>query len=121
MRRGAITCYGASPCGCRRRSSTSSGSSSPCGFSPPLRDHARCFSSEEDVYDYPKRLLPQDLSTETMRFFLDFPGMTDALWRSVIVAVATLALSLAIGTPAGYALARFAFGRGHGAALGRRH
>jgi multiple sugar transport system permease protein len=67
------------------------------------------FSSEEDVYDYPKQLLPKDLSTGTMRFFLDFPGMTDALWRSVIVAAATLAISLAIGTPAGYALARFAF------------
>ena len=67
------------------------------------------FSSEQDVYDYPKQLLPKDLSTGTMRFFLDFPGMTDALWRSVIVAAATLAISLAIGTPAGYALARFAF------------
>jgi multiple sugar transport system permease protein len=67
------------------------------------------FSGEEDVYDYPKQLLPKDLSTGTMRFFLDFPGMTDALWRSVIVAAATLAISLAIGTPAGYALARFAF------------
>jgi multiple sugar transport system permease protein len=67
------------------------------------------FSSEEDVYDYPKRLLPQDLSTETIRFFLDFPGMTDAFWRSVAVAAVTLALSLGIGTPAGYAIARFAF------------
>jgi multiple sugar transport system permease protein len=67
------------------------------------------FSGEQDVYDYPKQLLPKDLSTGTMGFFLDFPGMTDALWRSVIVAAATLAISLAIGTPAGYALARFAF------------
>jgi multiple sugar transport system permease protein len=67
------------------------------------------FSSEEDVYAYPKRLLPQDMSTETMRFFLDFPGMTDALWRSVAVAVVTLAISLAVGTPAGYAIARFSF------------
>ena len=91
-----------------------------CGFSPPLRDHARCFSSEEDVYDYPKRLLPQDLSTETMRFFLDFPGMTDALWRSA--SSPGHARALARDRHAcGYALARFAFGRGHGAALGRRH
>jgi multiple sugar transport system permease protein len=67
------------------------------------------FSSEEDVYEYPKRLLPQDMSTETMRFFLDFPGMTDALWRSVAVAAVTLVISLGVGTPAGYALARFAF------------
>jgi multiple sugar transport system permease protein len=67
------------------------------------------FSSEEDVYDYPKKLVPQDLSTETIRFFLNFAGTTDALWRSVFVAAITLAISLAVGTPAGYALARFTF------------
>jgi multiple sugar transport system permease protein len=67
------------------------------------------FSSEEDVYAYPKQLLPTDMSTETLRFFLDFAGTTDAFWRSVIVAAVTLALALGIGTPAGYALARFAF------------
>jgi multiple sugar transport system permease protein len=67
------------------------------------------FSSEEDVYAYPKQLLPTDMSTETLRFFLDFAGTTDAFWRSVFVAAITLALALAIGTPAGYALARFTF------------
>jgi multiple sugar transport system permease protein len=67
------------------------------------------FSSDEDVYKYPKELLPRDLSTETLSFFLNFAGMTDALWRSVFVALITLALSLAIGTPAGYAIARFSF------------
>jgi multiple sugar transport system permease protein len=67
------------------------------------------FSTEEDVYAYPKQLLPKDLSTETLRFFLDFAGTTDAFWRSVIVAAITLAISLAVGTPAGYALARFTF------------
>jgi multiple sugar transport system permease protein len=67
------------------------------------------FSSEEDVYAYPKELLPRDLSTETLSFFLNFAGMTDALWRSVFVALITLAISLVIGTPAGYAIARFSF------------
>jgi multiple sugar transport system permease protein len=67
------------------------------------------FSSGDDVYAYPKELLPRHLSTETMSFFIHFGGVTDALQRSVVVAVITLALSLAIGTPAGYALARFAF------------
>ncbi len=67
------------------------------------------FSSEEDVYKYPKRLLPTDLSTDTLSFFINFAGMTDALWRSVFVAGITLAISLAVGTPAGYALARFTF------------
>ncbi len=67
------------------------------------------FSSDEDVYAYPKELLPRNLSTETMNFFVDFPGVLDALQRSVMVAAITLAISLVIGTPAGYALARFAF------------
>jgi multiple sugar transport system permease protein len=67
------------------------------------------FSSEEDSYAYPKQLLPTEMSTETLRFFLDFAGTTDAFWRSVFVAGITLAVALAIGTPAGYALARFTF------------
>jgi multiple sugar transport system permease protein len=67
------------------------------------------FSTEEDAYRYPKQLLPTDLSTETLNFFLNFAGTIDAFWRSVIVAVITLAISLGVGTPAGYALARFTF------------
>ncbi len=67
------------------------------------------FSSQNDVYVYPKELLPRHLSTETMSFFIHFGGVLDSLQRSVVVAAITLALSLAIGTPAGYALARFAF------------
>jgi multiple sugar transport system permease protein len=67
------------------------------------------FSTEEDAYRYPKQLLPTDLSTETLNFFLDFAGTIDAFWRSVIVALITLAISLGVGTPAGYALARFTF------------
>jgi multiple sugar transport system permease protein len=67
------------------------------------------FSSQDDVYAYPKELLPRHLSTETMSFFIHFGGVLDSLKQSVVVAAITLALSLVIGTPAGYALARFAF------------
>jgi multiple sugar transport system permease protein len=67
------------------------------------------FSSQEHVYDYPKDLLPRHLSTDTLSFFIHFAGMTDALLRSVYVAAITLVLALVVGTPAGYALARFAF------------
>jgi multiple sugar transport system permease protein len=67
------------------------------------------FSSQEDVYAYPKELLPRHLSTETMSFFIHFGGVLDALKQSVVVAAITLAAALLIGTPAGYALARFAF------------
>ena len=67
------------------------------------------FSTPDAVYRYPKQLLPRDVSMETMRFFLESEGVLGSLGRSVMVAAVTLALTLAIGTPAGYALARFAF------------
>ena len=67
------------------------------------------FSSETDVYNYPKELLPRHLSWDSMDSFIHFGGVLDSLQRSVLVAAITLALSLVIGTPAGYALARFAF------------
>jgi multiple sugar transport system permease protein len=67
------------------------------------------FSTPDAVYDYPKQLLPREVSTETMRFFLESEGVYGSLARSVEVAGLTLVLSLGIGTPAGYALARFAF------------
>ena len=67
------------------------------------------FSTEEAVYAYPKQLVPRDVSTETMRFFLNSEGVVPSLWRSIEVALLTLVISLGIGIPAGYALARFAF------------
>jgi len=67
------------------------------------------FSTQDDVYRYPKKLLPTNLSTETVSFFLNSEGVYGSLVRSVVVAVGMLILTMAIGTPAGYALARFAF------------
>ena len=67
------------------------------------------FSTQEAVYAYPKQLIPQDVSTETMRFFLNSEGIVPSLWRSVEVAFLTLVIALGVGIPAGYALARFAF------------
>jgi multiple sugar transport system permease protein len=67
------------------------------------------FSTPDAVYAYPKQLLPRDVSIETMRFFLESEGVVGSLVRSVLVAAVTLLLSLGIGTPAGYAIARFAF------------
>jgi multiple sugar transport system permease protein len=67
------------------------------------------FSTQQDVYEYPKKLLPTDLSTDTIDFFLNSEGVYGSLWRSVLVAAAMLVLTMAIGTPAGYALARFSF------------
>ena len=67
------------------------------------------FSTADAVYEYPKQLLPRDVSTETMRFFLDSEGVVGSLQRSIYVVAITIVLCLAIGTPAGYALARFKF------------
>jgi multiple sugar transport system permease protein len=67
------------------------------------------FSTQEDVYLYPKKLLPTNLSTDTMSEFLHSEGVLGSLQRSVIVAAGMLVITMAIGTPAGYALARFTF------------
>ena len=67
------------------------------------------FSSFDAVYVYPRQLLPRDVSTDTMRLFLESDGIVDSLKRSVYVAAITIVACLAIGTPAGYALARFSF------------
>ena len=67
------------------------------------------FSTEEAVYAYPKQLVPRDMSTDTMRFFLESEGIVPSLQRSIIVALLTLVIALGVGIPAGYALARFAF------------
>jgi multiple sugar transport system permease protein len=67
------------------------------------------FSTERAVYSYPKQLLPLEMSTETMSFFLHADGVLASLQRSFVVAFLTLVISLGVGVPAGYALARFAF------------
>ena len=63
----------------------------------------------ENAFDFPRSVVPTELSLDTILFFLNASGVMDSFWRSVIVALITLALSLVIGAPAGYALARYAF------------
>ncbi len=67
------------------------------------------FSPRDLVYGWPKPLLPVHISFETMRFFLNAYGVLASVRNSVVVALLTLALSLLIGAPAGYALARYIF------------
>jgi multiple sugar transport system permease protein len=63
----------------------------------------------ESAFDFPRSVIPTAVSTDTILFFLNASGVIDAFWRSVIVALITLGLSLLIGAPAGYAIARYAF------------
>ncbi len=67
------------------------------------------FSKSSAVYDFPKSFLPTQFSTETMSFFVNSTGVLPSVKNSIIVALGTIVLSLAIGAPAGYALARFRF------------
>jgi multiple sugar transport system permease protein len=67
------------------------------------------FSPRQQIFAFPKTLIPHHLSMTTMRFFLDSTGVLDSAKNSVIVGIGTLLLSLLIGAPAGLALARFVF------------
>ena len=72
------------------------------------------FTPRENAFEFPRSVIPTQVSTDTILFFLNASGVIDAFWRSVMVALITLGLSLLIGAPAGYAVARYAF-RGRGA------
>ncbi|GGL15362.1 carbohydrate ABC transporter permease [Mangrovihabitans endophyticus] len=66
-------------------------------------------SSRESLNDFPLSLLPTHPSGETMSTFLRSTGILGGLVNSLTVGLSTVALSLAVGLPAGYALARYAF------------
>lgn len=67
------------------------------------------FSTRSALNDFPKRFLPTAASTETLASFLGSTGVLPAFLNSLVVGLATLALSLLVGAPAGYALARYGF------------
>ena len=60
-------------------------------------------------YAWPKPFLPIGFSGENFTAFLHVAGIWSAMLRSVEVAVMCMAFSIALGAPAGYALARYAF------------
>jgi multiple sugar transport system permease protein len=66
-------------------------------------------STRQSVYSWPKQFFPDPISLDTLTFFLRSHGVLDAARNSVLVGLLTLAMSLVIGAPAGYALARFVF------------
>lgn len=68
------------------------------------------FSPSQAIFDYPHALVPTSgLSFDNVRFFLTFQGIIPALLRSLAVGGLTVGISLALGCPAGYALARYWF------------
>lgn len=71
------------------------------------------FNAPKAVTGWPKQFWPAfDLTS--LSFFWNYAGVTRALVNSLLVAGLTMVLSILIGAPAGYALARFRF-RGKGA------
>jgi multiple sugar transport system permease protein len=65
-------------------------------------------SSPEAISDFPKSVVPS-FDTASLRFFFNYEGVLRALWNSILVATLTMALSIMLGAPAGYALSRFDF------------
>jgi multiple sugar transport system permease protein len=67
------------------------------------------FTPQSVLNSFPKPLLPVAVSTDTMQAFLGSRGVLPSVVNSIIVGAITLVLSLLLGAPAGYALARYAF------------
>jgi multiple sugar transport system permease protein len=72
------------------------------------------FSTRAELNRFPKALWPRGVSAGTMRAFLGSTGVVPSFVNSIEVGLTTLLVSLLIGAPAGYAIARYAF-RGHDA------
>ena len=67
------------------------------------------FGGRLGVYKWPKSLWPTDASVQAMRTFLEVEGVLAAFGNSLIAAGLTVLLSVMLGAPAGYALARYTF------------
>jgi multiple sugar transport system permease protein len=67
------------------------------------------FTPRGELSSFPRPILPVAVSTDTMQAFLNARGVGQSAINSLIVGLLTVALSMLLGAPAGYALARFAF------------
>ncbi|MEL0613054.1 carbohydrate ABC transporter permease [Marinomonas arenicola] len=65
-------------------------------------------SSADVVNGWPKSFLPE-FDMESLSFFMEYYGVLGALKNSLIAALFTMVIAIGLGTPAGYALARFDF------------
>jgi multiple sugar transport system permease protein len=70
---------------------------------------ASAFTPQPKLLDYPKPLVPTSVSIATMQLFVESAGIIPSLVNSVVVALLAVVFGLALGGPAGYALARFRF------------
>lgn len=82
---------------------------SVCWLVPVLLIALSALGPREAATAWPKSLWPGELSLDTLDFFLNFTGVWQAVWNSIVVALLTMLLSVGLGAPAGYALARYDF------------
>jgi multiple sugar transport system permease protein len=61
------------------------------------------------VYQWPKSFLPTNVSLATLQSFLAIDGIWRSTLNSIVAAGLCMVFALALGLPAGYALARFRF------------
>lgn len=67
------------------------------------------FGGNAVIDAWPKSFLPTTFAPATMAFFFSVQGVWHAILNSVLVGAMTMLFSIALGAPAGYALARFNF------------
>jgi len=67
------------------------------------------FTPRRELLSWPRPIIPSHFSLETIQFFLKATGVLPSLLNSVWVALMTVAITLVVGAPAGYAVARFFF------------
>ncbi|MFF2324329.1 carbohydrate ABC transporter permease [Agrobacterium sp. NPDC058088] len=67
------------------------------------------FGGRTGVYQWPKSILPTNVSIEPFLLFLNTEGVGSAFMNSLGAALITVVLSILLGAPAGYALARYTF------------
>lgn len=82
---------------------------SACWLVPIYLISVSALSPRDAVSVWPKSLLPTPLSFDTLRFFVGYTGVWPAMLNSALVAALTMLFSIALGAPAGYALARYDF------------
>ena len=67
------------------------------------------FGGRIGVFRWPKNALPWDATLAAMQTFLAIEGVARSALNSAIAAALCMALSILLGAPAGYALARYSF------------
>jgi multiple sugar transport system permease protein len=68
---------------------------------------------QPQILDYPRPLVPSSLTLATVQLVLESGGVLPSVLNSVFVASLAILMSVGLGAPAGYALARYRF-RGRG-------